>query len=90
MSQRTRPLSTRQNCVSSPSPRQTTVPRGSRARKSSTSRSKQPTRSACSWACAPPSAPNRSSNGKSIRSTSSTALGSMSNASGRRASTARW
>ena len=89
VSQRTRPSSTRQNCVSRPSPRATTVPPGHAARNLETAPSKQRARSACHCDSRSPS-PNRPANGKSIRSTSSTAIGSSRTASGRRASTARW
>ena len=61
--------------VSSPSPSATTVPSGSGARESgATSSSKVRARRACH--CATRAAPKRSSNGKSIASSSSTALGS--------------
>ncbi len=61
VSQRTRPSSTRKNCVSSPSPRATTVPPGVSARNRRTSRSNRDARSACHWPRLPE--PNLSANG---------------------------
>ena len=90
VSQRTRPLSTRQNCVSRPSPSATTVPSGCLARKRSTWRSNVRARSACHCDRPALAGPNRCSNGKSILSSTSTAIGSHSTASPRRASLARW
>lgn len=57
---RTRPSSTRQNCVSSPSPSATTVPPGAPRSKRRISSSKQRARSACHW---PNAEPKRSANG---------------------------